>query len=285
MKRIVVIADITWAIGRIHKDIEEELRNEYEFRYYNSANFILSDFLKTFRESDLCLSTLNLHNSLLDIIKTPQERTKLIFVCHGQSEIHKNIAWSKHVTYGSVSDILIPYFPVIPYIVPNGVNADLFLRKPRSGIISTLGWCGATRSPVKRYDWSLDIARKTRLPLSIAETLNLDDLKQWYHSIDILLVTSGPESSVETGPLPPFEAIASGTLVVGTSVGNFRNVPGPKFSTIAEAVAIVNELKSHPECVQQLADEQYSWVMANWTYKTLASSWKTMFDKVVTARI
>jgi hypothetical protein len=28
MKRIVVIADITWAISRVHKDIEEELRNE-----------------------------------------------------------------------------------------------------------------------------------------------------------------------------------------------------------------------------------------------------------------
>ena len=128
---------------------------------------------------------------------------------------------------------------------------------------------------------SSEIARRSRIGISIAETLFLSDLKEWYHTIDVSLVTSGPELYIETGPLPPFEAIASGVLVIGTSVGNFAKVPGPKFTSVEEAVTIIKHLKSNPEHVKNLAAEQYDWVVENWTYQTLAPSWKVMFESAI----
>jgi glycosyltransferase involved in cell wall biosynthesis len=99
-----------------------------------------------------------------------------------------------------------------------------------------------------------------------------------------LLITSGPEPYIETGPLPPFEAIASGIPVIGTNVGNFRKIPGPKFTTTDEAAAIIRVLKSDPAQVRSLAEEQYNWVVENWTYKTLASSWKHMFNVAIASQ-
>jgi hypothetical protein len=281
MKRIVVIADISWAIGRIHKDIEAELKGEYEFKYHDSAEFCMDVFRKDFTESDICLTTLNVHKSIIELFKTPAEQSKLVIVCHGHSEIVKSIIWSEHITYGAVSDVLKSFFPLFTHIVPNGVNASLFTRKPCFGHVDTLGWCGASRTPAKRVDWSYKIARGACLPVSIASSLPFDALKRWYHSIDIMIVTSGPESYVETGPLPPFEAIASGVVVIGTPVGNFRHVPGPKFNTIEEATIILNKLKANPDEVKRLAEEQYTWVMENWTYKTLVGAWRTMFETAI----
>jgi len=281
MKRIVVIADIGWSIGRIHKDLETELKSEYEFKYYNPTRFYLEALQKDFAKADICLTTFNLYASILQLFKKPEERKKIAIVCHGHSEITNGGVWTEDITYGVVSDVLVPFFPKGVSVVPNGVDANLFTRKHHNGIIRTLGWCGACGVLVKRIDWSYKIAKGTHLPVSIASTLSFDDLKPWYHSIDILLVTAGPEPYVETGPLPPFEAIVSGVPVIGTRVGNFRHVPGPKFNTIEEAVVILNKLKSDPNEVKRLAEEQYKWVMENWTYKTLVAQWKSMFDTVL----
>ena len=71
----------------------------------------------------------------------------------------------------------------------------------------------------------------------------------WYKTIDVLLVTAGP--------LPPFEAILSGVLVIGTAVGNFQLLPGPKFSKIEEVAVLLKDLKKLPDRVKALAKEQY----------------------------
>ena len=281
MKHILVVADIGWAIGRIHKDIERAFGAEYKFTYLISNCVRIEILQQLFASCDLCLTTLNLHHDLVRLFPNPHELSKLMFVCHGHSEITKENVLYKYVTYGAVSDILVPFFPTMVHVVPNGVDMSSFTRQSCSGVIRGLGWCGAPRIAVKRFDMALRISHDMKLPLSIASGLTYDALKDWYHTIDILLVTSGPEAYVETGPLPPFEAIASGIVAIGTPVGNFRHVPGPKFHTVEEAVAILNKLKSDPNEVKRLAEEQYKWVMENWTYKTLVAQWKSMFDSVL----
>jgi len=160
------------------------------------------------------------------------------------------------------------------------VDPSKFDYKVRSGVITSLGWCGSTVS-TKRLDWSHKIAEKTDLPVNIAHSLSIEDIRKWYHTIDLLIMTAGPEVHVETGPLPPFEAIASGIPVIGTSVGNFRLLPGPKFSTIEEAVTIIQDLKKNPAAMIQLAKDQYEAVLANWTYREIAPKWREMFEKAL----
>lgn len=106
-------------------------------------------------------------------------------------------------------------------------------------------------------------------------------MNEWYQSIDVLLVTAGPEEEREAGPLPPFEAIASGVLVIGTNVGNFQFVPGPKFSTIEEAATILNALKKDPETIRQISAAQYDFVMQNYTFEICAQKWAEAFEDVI----
>ena len=105
-------------------------------------------------------------------------------------------------------------------------------------------------------------------------SLNYDEVRNWYSGIDLLLITSIPEAKHETGPLPAFEAIVSGIPVIGTAVGNFANIPGPKFTTIEEGIEIVNTLKSDPEKMKALAKEQYEYVITNLTYNSFANKWR-----------
>jgi hypothetical protein len=126
-------------------------------------------------------------------------------------------------------------------------------------------------------DWAKEIATKVNIPLRVGEGYKFEEMKDWYHTIDILLTTTTPEHWRETGPLPAYEAIVSGVLVIGTPVGNFRKIPGPKFSTIEEGVRIVEELRKSPQLVKQLAKQQYDCVMENWTYKQLAHYWRSAF--------
>ena len=106
--------------------------------------------------------------------------------------------------------------------------------------------------------------------------MSYDEVREWYHTVDLLLVTS----TLETGPLPAFEAIVSGIPVIGTSVGNFANIPGPKFTSIEEGIKMVNDLKSNPEKMIELAKEQYDYVMKNYTYVSFADKWREAIQYV-----
>jgi glycosyltransferase involved in cell wall biosynthesis len=278
LKKVVVLAQLGWSIERVHRDVEKQLSDEYEFKYYNASSFVLQDVLRDFRECDLLMTTAWVQDEMLQICnwRAPEEQKKIIVVCHGFCEI-KRVTFSKFITYGIVSDVLSPVFPNPTHVVPNAVDLDLFERKPRNGQVRTLGWCGTLKQWWKRSNILFDVARDSKTAISIAETLPLEELKKWYHTIDLVLVTSGPNEYDETGPLFPFEAIASGIPVVGTKVGNFGKVPGPKFATVEEAVRIILELKSDPAKLRNLAQEQYNWVRDNWTYAHHAPKWRDMF--------
>jgi glycosyltransferase involved in cell wall biosynthesis len=161
----------------------------------------------------------------------------------------------------------------------NGVDHNDFTYTPRSGSLNTIGWCGRRCLPSKQVEWAEDISKRTGIPLdnldaSLSETRPKDFMRGWYQNIDLLIVTAIPVWNSETGPLPTFEAIVSGIPAIGTPVGNFRDVPGPKFTTVDEAVTLVNELRQTPDRMKALALEQYNYVMAHYTYEVIAKSWR-----------
>jgi glycosyltransferase involved in cell wall biosynthesis len=144
-----------------------------------------------------------------------------------------------------------------------------------------MGWCGRSEFLSKRFSMATEMSILTDTNLSSIdgkEWKSRDEIKEWYKTIDVLLITSGPEDWSETGPLPAFEAIASGVVVIGTSVGNFSCIPGPKFSTVEEGIIILNDLKSNPEKVKQIAKEQYDCLLDLWTYEKNACEWKSLFN-------
>lgn len=282
LKKIVCIASMGWSAERVHRDVAKQLSDEFEFKFYDAKSFILQEFIDDFHKSDLCIIPLNMSNGVCDLCKfnDPAHHKKMVVLCHAFFEIAVT-TFSKFITYGLLSDVLSRKFPVPAHVVPNAVDLDLFERKPRNSRLNMLGWCGKLDQAWKRSNLVFDIARESKTAISIAETLPLEDLRDWYHTIDLVIVTSGPSEFDETGPLFAFEAIASGIPVIGTNVGNFTKVPGPKFTTVTDAARIIIELKADPSKLRSLADEQYNWVVENWTYKHLAPKWRDMFRAAI----
>lgn len=277
-KKVFVFSDSYWSINRVYRDVEKQLSDDFEFSYMHWRDYDTQDFIKQYNDCDICLTNVICVGCPMPNFPFLNFR-KCLFVSHGFPENDKLSNYPTHYMYGMTSDVMMHFYPKnIPVLyTPNGVDPDHFVYTERSGEIKTLGWAGASYQPYKHLDWGKEIAKGVDLPLRVADSLKFEEMKKWYQSIDVLLITAIPEEWRETGPLPAFEAIVSGVLVVGSSVGNFRKVPGPKYSTVSEGIQLINELKKDPARVRQIAKEQYECVIKYWTYKHLAHYWRSAF--------
>lgn len=277
-KKVFVFSDSYWSINRVYRDVEKQLCDDFEFFYMHWRDYNTQEFVDRYTNCDLCLTNVICVSCPMPDFPYLDFR-KTLFVSHGFPENDKLTNYPTNYMYGMTSDSVLHFFPNnVPVLyTPNGVDPDLFTYTERSGELKTIGWAGASYQPYKHLDWAQAVSSQTNIPLRTAEHLPFHEMKDWYQTIDILLVTTIPEHWRETGPLPAYEAIVSGVLVIGTPVGNFRKIPGPKFSTIEDGIKIVNELKENPELVRKLAKEQYDCVMNNWTYKVLAHYWRSAF--------
>jgi len=281
-KKVLAYIDTHWSIGRIFKDLHPYLCDEFEIVYYDWSVHSPNDVLSLLDEFDIFIT--NLVNIRFFVNAPQHQLKKMIFCCHGSSEIDRAFSFPEGPVYSIVSKSIISLFPekmkeklCHSY---NGVSLSNFNHIKRDGKLMKAGWCGKTHISCKRSFWCNEICNKSGLSLSIAENLSYDEVKEWYNTIDVLLINSGPNYWEETGPLPVFEAIASGILVIGVAVGNFAEIPGPKYSTIEEAIEIMNELKCDNEKVKHITEEQYQCVKNNWTYETLSKQWREVYNKI-----
>jgi len=239
--KVFIFSDTHWSLGRVHRDVMKQLKCEVQ--YLDWSGYQWQDFVNKYNWADRCITNLVAYKTIKNVFPN-LDLKKCIFVSHGFVE-HENMEYDESLKYGMTSDALIPLFPknIKPYLMPNGVDPDNFHYKPKQTPLETLGWAGADHVWWKQANWAHEISKQTNISLKLATKLSYDDLKNWYNTIDLLLITAVPNAHQETGPLPPFEAIVSGVPAIGTPVGNFRNVPGPKFTTVQEAGEIVNYYK------------------------------------------
>lgn len=280
MKPVLLIFDQgVGAVRNVHTDLEPYLTDEFDIIYHD-WHYTDSEFYEKEKSADLVMTGLDGYYYLKNVFPFEHFK-KYVFVSHGYPEFTD--ALPDGLTYGMTSYVIRHFFPQksLVYLVKNGVNHTLFDYVERSGNIKTIGWCGRSEFPSKRFSMAAEMSIFTDTNLSFIdgkEWKSRDHVKQWYQAIDVLLVTSGPEDWCETGPLPAFEAIVSGVVVIGTNVGNFSCIPGPKFSTVEEGIQILNDLKQNPEKVKQIARQQYDCVLDIWTYEKNASQWKSLLN-------
>lgn len=273
-KKLFIFSDTNWSLGRVYKDISKQLADEFEIRFTDWRNYTLDEILNNYKWCNVCIT--NLISIKFFKIDFPQfDLRKCIFISHGIVE-HPNVEYDPILHYGMASDTIRKLFPenIQPFLMSNGVDPDNFQYVPRNGTLQTLGWCGASNIWWKQFNWAEEISSLTNIPLKSATNIPFEEVKKMYHEIDLLLITAVPVPEQETGPLPAFEAIVSGVPVIGTPVGNFMYVPGPKFKTIEEAVSIINDLRNDPAKMKDLAKMQYDYVMENFTYKKLVHQWR-----------
>lgn len=280
MKPTILIFDQGFgAVRNVHTDLEPYLTDEFNIIFHD-WHFTDSEFYEKEKKADLVMTGLDGYYYLKNVFPFEHFK-KYVFVSHGYPEFTDPLPYG--LTYGMTSYVISHLFPPISpvYLVKNGVNHTMFEHVERSGELHSIGWCGRTTFPSKRFSMATEIASSINITISSVggdEWKSRDDVKQWYKTIDVLLVTSGPEEWCETGPLPAFEAIASGVVVIGTKVGNFSCIPGPKFSTVEEGIEILTDLKSNPQKMKQIAKDQYDCVIDLWTYEKNACQWKSLFN-------
>ena len=283
MKLVCVLADTSWSIGRVHQDIADAFADEYEFIFHRDSCFYPHVLAADFERCHIFLTLFELFPDLMNGFLKGRDLKKVLFIGHGSLDwsFLKETPYSHGPTYCAISTSITETFPAPIHWTPSGINPQFFKYMPRPGKIQTMGWCGAPGIGSKRVGWSHEIAEKAGISVSIGFNIPFSEMSNWYQTIDIFIVTAGPDASYETGPLPPFEAILCGVPVIGTRVGNFRLLPGPKFTTIEEAVAILEDLKAHPEKAVALAKEQYDAVMKDWTVSAVLPRWRETFESVM----
>jgi len=290
--KIFLFDNMNWSSGRVLKDVAKSLP-EHEFTIGHWYDFDPTEISKKIDQCDVCIAGVGA-NYLFNTYMNSVDRTKCLFVLHGLDHDINTDPGIAGFTYGMTCNSIQHYFPLTTkvFLTPNGVHANKFDYIERSGNLNKIGWCGAPGVLSKRVSMAIEISKSANIEFSICsgtpcETditkwscLNEDEVRKWYQTVDMLLVTGGPDKSAETGPLPAFEAIVSGIPVIGTPVGNFANIPGPKFTTVEQGVEIVNQLKSDHERMKLLAKEQYEYVMNNYTYASVADKWREAIDYV-----
>lgn len=282
---VVIFADTRWSIGSVHRDVAGMLACKYRFSFHFDANHDREALLQDLRRCDVLVATPNAQGCLVEYCWNERSLLRkcilLFHYTHGECQNIIQCMFFKEFHYATISRAVIPaQFGASVHWTPSGVRQDRFTHRDRQGQLKTLGWAGKLAWDTKRIDWSYKIASDVHLPLSLAIEIPYEQMNEWYGTIDVLLVTSGPGKHLETGPLPPFEAILCGVLAIGTAVGNFALVPGPKFETIAEAVAIIQDLRAHPERAVQLAQQQYDYVCEHFTLPKVTKKWVECFESV-----
>lgn len=278
--KVFVFVQLNWSVHRVILGIERQLP-DFQFRYLESnVPYPLETFKELYNWCDVMLTNLEASRILTKCFSSFMDFKKVLYISHGAIENQVVTSYDPISKYGMTTEYLKPFFPcnITPYFTPNGVDPTLFKYTERDGKLKTLGWCGCPDIKSKRVEWANDISLRSNLELKIGYKISFYDIIEWYQTIDLLVVTAGPELYSETGPLPPFEAIVSGVPVIGTYVGNFSKIPGPKFFTVEQAVSIIEHLKENPQIVKQLAKDQYDYVMNNYTFEKIAPLWRRALE-------
>lgn len=165
--------------------------------------------------------------------------------------------------------------------LPCGVDLHDFplVRAPptaikRIGFIGRANGCGAYED-VKRCKWAQNICDFAQCELVCISGRKVDPPHQLYDGIDMLLCTSVSE----TGPLGILEAAAVGLPVISTRVGNVALLSTIQFfSTIAEAVEIVEALNASADLLARYTRAVTSEVRARFSWDVLyAEHWRPLF--------
>lgn len=275
-RKVFAFIPLNWSVHRVILGVENSLKDDFEFRYLDGGGlYYVEQFTELYEWCDVILTSLETIRTLKACFPHINFK-KVLFVSHGSIENEVVKDYDPETNYAMTSECLKPLFPpnLKLYLTPNGVDPSIFKYRKRDGSLKTLGWGGCPNIATKRVEWGYILSKATNLPLSIGYGMSFNEIVDWYDTIDLLIVTAGPEVYVETGPLPPLEAIVSGVPVIGTYVGNFAKIPGPKFFNLDDAASMIEYLKENPQRMRQLADEQYEYVMNNFTYEKLAPLWR-----------
>jgi glycosyltransferase involved in cell wall biosynthesis len=163
-----------------------------------------------------------------------------------------------------------------------GVNSEHFFPTRKINKITTLGLNGIPFvnkgwDLIKRPDMMVDITHKAKLKYKFINNQPLTDHHNLYKDIDMYICTSVNEA----GPYGIAEAAFCKIPVISTPVGyalKFKSIK--TFTTVDEAVSIINDLNSNPKKLEKYINDVYEELTRNLNWKHVAKTyWKPLIEK------
>jgi len=163
-----------------------------------------------------------------------------------------------------------------------GVNSEHFYPTRKIDKIRTLGLNGIPFvnkgwDLVKRPQMFVDICKQVRCSPEFINNRDLNEHHNLYKDIDMYVCTS----THEAGPYGIAEAAFCKIPVISTPVGfasRFKSIK--TFSTVDEAVKIINELNSDPAQLEKYVNDVYDELTEklDWKY-AIQRYWKPLIEK------
>jgi len=277
---VLLIADADWSTGSISKDLQI-LSKKWQVSILDWKNYTNQSDLKTiFSEFDsvICF-TLNAPTAWPVL-------TNHSVVCCGEVEfeqaVRNHIFIPKAKCLGSVSPsiytILAKYSRSPIFYTPASARLSRFKKVfHKRPTIQTIGFVGSTTpNSVKNYELFQEICTKSNCqPLVAFKDYTYETMHKFYQSIDLFLCTSTSEG----GPLPIFEAIASGIPVFTTPVGLTKELNTiPKFTTADQCVDLIHHYTQTTTHLLNLIDSQYKEFQNSFSMEAFLPYWEKFFE-------
>ena len=288
--KILLFGDTGWAMGRIFTNIAHYLKDDYDFTILDwEKDYTL--FFNTWKNYDIIIGS----TTLSSVLDNSDFNKKLICIAwadpllnnakFGEKLTNANgIIWGSPTSYIKLKleELNIKSEPVIA-----GVNGNNFYPLRKIQKINTIGMVCPSPNPinpehieayhVKKPEILIEVANKCNLAYEFINNRPPSDNMNLYNNIDMYVCASASEA----GPFSIAEAAFCKIPVISTPVGYASKFKSIKtFTTIDEAVSIINELNSDPKKLEKYINDVYEELTheLNWD-KVAKKYWKPLIKK------
>jgi hypothetical protein len=279
MARIAILAETKWALGRIYKALERVLRVcGYDVSYFDTYVY---DDLDAFRACHHTFDVIIGHSASVCCFfgddLNESNAHKFLLTVHSpvlnNPHFSETVSMLKDITYTSSCQTGVQSVQTIRgghvFWTPFGADLTVFPMNTTTPSLKRAGFIGHGRvettdayTAVKRPNMFAEICRQAQLDARFIYNQPSDLGALIYKDLDVLICCS----TYESGPLGVFEAAALGIPVLTTAVGNSQRIPGLKvFSTVDEAVAILQRWKHYPNERTEYAAALQTTVRTQWS--------------------
>lgn len=281
-----------WIYARIAKDHAKYSRHNVTYAKWDEVNLNGIDVIYI-NSPDIS----NWHADTLPLIA----KSKGIKVIGGYAGNPKHWSNDTHNIY-KYADLIVGISPEtyafakaqykdVPVIfLPESVDTTYFTPKVFNPTSFKVGWAGAKHKKIKRFD----IARSLSFPIEVQDNwkelhrtnsgIDIEAMKNFYHSIDCLIVTSESECA----PAVIMEAMACALPVISTRVGTAPYllneewiVPvNPIKDTIEQMDKQLKLLQSNIELRKSVGESNRKWISQWFACDQTTEIWDSVIEKV-----
>ncbi|MHA1469628.1 MAG: glycosyltransferase family 4 protein [Candidatus Asgardarchaeia archaeon] len=171
---------------------------------------------------------------------------------------------------------------------PSGVDTDHFSFKNKSRSKKlVMGWVGNVDRAVKNYHSIMKPLKKKMSGVIFKEVatykkskyndlLNVEEMKDFYHALAFLLITSSAEGT----PNPGLEALSCGVPVISTRVGNMAEIVNDSVG----GFLCEDNLKSFISCIndnKDISENRYYYMSAAARNSVMEWDWSIIYKKYI----